>query len=80
MKIKYHLNGNLVRTSERNYTHAITYKGQLIARCGSFEIAKKRYSTELNYVTNENIIGYMGKGNKQNSVYLNIELLEKVNA
>lgn len=80
MKYKYYLNGKLVRTSKKNYTHAITYKSELIACCGSFEIAKKRYSTELNYVTNENIIGYMGKGNRQNGQYLKIELLEKVNA
>ena len=41
---------------------------------------KKGYRVELNYVTNENIIGYMGRGNKQNWVNLNIELLKKVNA
>lgn len=80
MKIKYYLNGKLVRTSERNYTHAITYKGMLIACCSSEELAKKRYNNELNYITNENIIGYMGKGNRQNGQYLKIELLEKVSA
>ena len=80
MKNKYYLNGKLVRTSARDYTHAITYKGRVVACCGNEEIARKRFMTEVNYVTNENILGYMGWGNKQNSVYLKIELLEKVNA
>ena len=80
MKNKYYLNGKLVRTSERNYMYAITYKGKVIACCRDGENALKRYKSELKYVTNEKIIGYMGKGNKQNNVYLNIELLDKVNA
>lgn len=80
MKNKYYLNGKLVRTSSRDYMYAITYKGKVIACCGNGEIAQKRFMAELKYVTNENIIGYMGRGNKQNNVYLNIELLDKVNA
>ena len=80
MKNKYYLNEKIVKTSERNYTYAITYKGRLIACCGSCDLAMKRYNTELNYVTNENIIGYMGRGNKENSKYLKIELLKKVSA
>ena len=79
MKNKYYLNGKLVRTSERDYMYAITYKGKVIACCANRELAQKRYRQELNYITNENTIGYMGRGNKQNSVYLSIELLEKVN-
>ena len=78
--MKYYYNGKLVRTSERDYMYAITYKGKVIACCANGELAQKRYRAELNYITNENIIGYMGKGNKQNNVYLNIELLDKVNA
>ena len=80
MKKKYYLNSKLVRTSERDYMYAITYKGKVIVCCGNGEVAQKRYREELNYITNENIIGYMGRGKKDNYVYLNIELLEKVNA
>ena len=80
MKNKYYLNGKLVRTSKRDYMYAITYKGKVIACCANGEVAQKRYREELNYITNENIIGYMGRGKKDNYVYLNIELLEKVNA
>ena len=77
MENKYYLNGKLGRTSERDYMYAITYKGKVIACCANGELAQKRYRVELNYVTNENIIGYMGRGNKQNWVNLNIELLKK---
>lgn len=77
MKNKYYLNEKLVRTSERTYTHAITYKGKLKACCGSYDLALKRYNAELRYVTDKNIIGYMGRGNKENSKYLKIELLKK---
>lgn len=76
MKKKYYLNEKLVRTSERTYTHAITYKGKLIACCGSYDLAIKRYEAELRYVTDESFKGYMGWGNKENSKYLEIELLK----
>ena len=80
MKNKYYLNAKLVRTSERDYMYAITYKGKVIACCANGEQEKKRYREELNYITNENIIGYMGRGKKDNFVYLSIELLDKVKA
>lgn len=80
MKNKYYLNGKLVRTSARDYMYAITYRGIVVACCGNEEIAQKRYITELNYVTNENIFGYMCWGKKENAIYLKIEKLEKVNA
>lgn len=80
MKNKYYLNEKLVRTSEKNYTHAITYKGRLIACCGSYDLALKRYEAELRYVTDKRYKGYMGWGDKENGKYLEIEELRKVSA
>lgn len=80
MKNKYYYNGQLVRTSKNEYTHAIYYNDNLIACCGSHINALKRLKSEVNYVTNPNICSYAGWGKPINASNLKIVELKKVNA
>ena len=41
MKKKYYIDGKLVRTSERVYTHAVLRNGKVIACSGSLQLAQK---------------------------------------
>lgn len=49
MKIKYYLNGKLVRTSYNNYEFGITFNGRLLACCASYSLAVKRYKSEYRH-------------------------------
>ena len=41
MKNKYYIDGNLVRTSARVYTHAVLRNGEVIACSGNLQLAQK---------------------------------------
>lgn len=48
---KYYYEGKLIRTSKRdNYTHAIIWRNRVVACCGGYDRALKRYNQEFNYV------------------------------
>ena len=70
--MKYFLNNKLVRTSYNNYEFAITFNGRLIACCGDYAKAQKRYSSDYNYYTK-----YYGFSTEEVAKYLKIEKLVK---
>ena len=73
MKIKYYLNGKLVRTSYNNYEYAITFNGVLIACCSSYPLAVKRYKSEYSHCIIYDLMTI-----EEIEKYLKIERLQRV--
>ena len=45
----YYYNGIKVRTSNNYYAYGVYYGGRIIAFCGRYDLALKRFTQEYNY-------------------------------
>lgn len=72
---KYYYEGKLIRTSKRdNYTHAIIWRNRVVACCGGYERAIKRYNQEFNYLCDTSI--YSSYGNHSLEKARELKLVE----
>lgn len=52
--MKYYIDGKLVRTSDRTYTHAVLFDDDVRSCCGSFLLAQKELNRRLSELCTAN--------------------------
>lgn len=77
---KYYYEGKLIRTSKKdNYTHAILWRNRVVACCGGYERAIKRYNQEFNYLSDTSIYSCYGNHSLEKARELKLVELNKIN-